>query len=129
MHVSSTARRYGRSLARVAIKNKLEKTVAEQLQGVWAYFRDNPLVRLTLESPATTSARRDGLLAALDGTAGLSECVKNFVRVTVEERRFHLLREMVEAYRQEVDRYHGVVEVSVATAQPLEAAVVLLEPL
>ena len=122
MHVSSTARRYGRSLARVAIEKRLEKTVLAEIQGLLEYFRDHPMARLTLESPASTKLRQVQLIEAIEGAVSLSEYVRNFLRLLVEEGRFHLFREIVEAYRQESDRWHGIVEVEVTTAQPLDEA-------
>ena len=120
MHVSSIARRYGRSLARVAIQHKLEKTVGTELQGLAEYFRDNAVPRLTLESPATTNERRQKLLAAIESAAQLSTYTRNALRAMVEHKRFHLFAEVVEAYRREVDRFHDVVEVEVVSAEPLD---------
>ena len=120
IHVSATARRYGRALAKVAIGGRLEKTVGVELQGLWDYLRDSPVVRLTLESPATTKERRAALVESIVKTVSFSEFTANFLRVLAEERRFGVFREIVEAYRVEVDRYHGTVEVEVTSAQPLD---------
>lgn len=121
MHVSSTARRYGRAIARVAIANKLEKTVGVELAGLGEYFRDNAVPRLTLESPATTTETRMRLLEAIEGALpALSVYTRNGLRALVENRRFGLFPEVLEAYRREVDRYHEVVEVEVTSAEPLD---------
>ena len=42
MHVSSTARRYARCLARVAIDKRIQKFVGAQLDGLGEYFRAAP---------------------------------------------------------------------------------------
>lgn len=120
MQVSSTARRYGRALARVAIQHRREKTVGEELQGVWTWLRDTPLARLTLESPATNVERKKSIVASVAKAASLSDYTANFLRLLVEGGRFALFRETLEAYRQEVDRYHGRLEVQVVAAQPLD---------
>jgi F-type H+-transporting ATPase subunit delta len=120
MHVSSTARRYGRSLAKVAMANRREKTVGEELQGLWQFFRDNPVPRLLLESAGSSSERQGQLLSAIEAAVPLSDYTKNFLRLVVEARRFSLFREILEAYRQDVDRYHGIVEVQVVSATPLD---------
>jgi len=120
MHVSATARRYARSLAKVAIQHRIEKTVGAELEGLWGFFRDVPRARLLLESPATTRQQSSDLLDRIEKAVELAPQVKNLLRVMVDERRFPLFREIVEGYRREIDRYHGVVEVEVATAQPLD---------
>ena len=122
MHVSSNARRYGRALAKVAISHRKEKTVGEEIAGISAYFRDNALPRLVLESPASSAVQQDRLLSALESAVDFSPFTKNFLRLLVEGGRFRLLGEIAEAYRQEVDAYHGVVEVGVTTASPLADA-------
>jgi F-type H+-transporting ATPase subunit delta len=122
MHVSATARRYARSLARVAIQHRIEKTVGTELEGLWGFFRDVPTARLVLESPASTRQQCQELLEKIEAAVELTQQVKNFLRVLVEESRFPLFHEIVEGDRLEIDRYHGVVAVAVATAQPLDDA-------
>jgi len=119
-HVSSTARRYGRALARVAIANKLEKTVGAELAGLRDFFESSALARLTLESPASTTDTRERLLAAIESAVQLSAYTRNTVRLLVEQKRFQLFGEVVEAYRREVDSYHEIVEVDVKSAEPLD---------
>ena len=110
MHVSSTARRYGRALARVAIQNKLEKTVGAELVSLAAFFAQDAMVRLTLESPATREESRVRLVGEIaKAIPQLSQYVKNTMEALAEHKRFHLFAEVVEAYRREVDRYHDVV--------------------
>lgn len=119
MHVSSTARRYGRALASVAISKGIESHVGEELSGLAMFLRDNVAARLVLESPASSAAQQERLLAAIEAAVELTAQTKNFLHVLLEERRFALFEEIVEGYRREVDRHHGVVEVAVATAHPL----------
>jgi F-type H+-transporting ATPase subunit delta len=123
MHVSSTARRYGRALARVAIAHRIEKTVGTELEGLWQFFRDNPRIRLVLESPASTKEQHERLLGAIaQALPQLTAYTRNTMAALSENRRFELFREVVEAYRREVDRFHGVVEVEVVSAAPLDDA-------
>jgi F-type H+-transporting ATPase subunit delta len=123
MQVSATARRYARSLARVAIQHRIEKTVGAELEGLWGFFRDVPQARLVLESRASPQQQCASLLDRIEAAVTFSEPVRNFLRVVVDEKRFPLFREMVEGYRREIDRYHGIVEVEVATPRPLDEAV------
>jgi len=122
MHVSATARRYARAMARVAIQHRIEKTVGVELEGLWGFFRDVAPARLVLESPASSHEQCAGLLDRVEAAVDLSPQVRNLLRVLVDEGRFPLFRQVVEGYRREIDRYHGVVEVEVATAQPLADA-------
>lgn len=128
MHVSSIARRYGKALARAAISAKppLEKTVGAELEGLLSFFQDVPLARVVLESPASTAEQQRRLLeqitSALASRHALSTQTKNTLELLVENGRFALFAEVVEAYRREVDRYHGVVVVEVTTAHELGAA-------
>jgi len=126
MHVSSTARRYGRALAKVAIERRSEKTVGAELQGLQAYFASAPLPRMILESPASTDQQKARVLDAIEKALGgsphpMTAYTKNTLRLMVENRRFHLLAEVVEAYRREVDRYNNVVVVDVTVPEALTA--------
>ena len=121
MHVSSTARRYGRALARVAIANKLEKTVGAELVALVAFFHQDGFVRLTLESPATREASRIRLIGEIAAAIPqLSQYTKNMMEALAQYKRFHLFAEVAEAYRREVDRYHDIVEVEVVSATELD---------
>ena len=124
MHVSSTARRYGRALARVAIERKKEKTVRAEMEGLRDFFQASPLQRVTLESPAATTSSKIRVLEKIEGAleaAGkpLTGFTKQTLHALAENKRFHLFREVVEAYGREVDKRHAVVEVEIASATEL----------
>lgn len=121
MHVSSPARRYSRALARVAIAGKLEKTVGAELVGLRDWLAQTPVARLSLESPATrASTKKRAIDQIAKALPQLSLFTRNTMEALVEHGRFHLFAEVVEGYRREIDRYHDVVEVSVASAAPLD---------
>ena len=65
MHVSSTARRYGRALARVAIERKKEKTVRAELDGLLAFLDDSKLASVTLESRAASVQSKERVVARI----------------------------------------------------------------
>ena len=124
MHVSSTARRYGRALARVAIEKKKEKTVRAELDGILAFLDGAGPASVTLESRAASVKSKErviGRIAQALEAAGkpLTSYTLEFLHALAENKRFHLFREIVLAYGQEIDRRHGIVEVEVTSAQPL----------
>jgi F-type H+-transporting ATPase subunit delta len=124
MHVSSTARRYGRALARVAIERKKEKTVRAEMEGLRDFFEGSPLQKVTLESPAATTSSKLRVLGQIEQAleaAGkpLTVFTKQTLRALAENKRFHLFREVVEAYGREVDQRHAIVEVEIASATEL----------
>jgi F-type H+-transporting ATPase subunit delta len=127
MHVSSTARRYGRALARVAIERKKEKTVRAELDGIREFLEAAPLQRVTLESSSASVHSKIRILTAVEQAlekAGkpLTGFTRQLLHAMAENKRFHLFREVVEAYGREVDQRHGVVVVEVASASELSDA-------
>lgn len=127
MHVSSTARRYGRVLARVAIERKKEKTVRAEIEGVLDFLKSAPHLRVTLESPAASASSKmrilDGIENALaDAGKPMTTFTRELLRAMAENKRLHLLSEVVAAYGSFVDRRHGIVEVHVASAAALTEA-------
>ena len=100
MHVSSTARRYGRALARVAVERKKEKTVRAELGGLSDFLEAMPLARLTLQSPAASLPSKlrilDRIEQALEqGGKPLTGYTSQTLRALAENKRFHLLDEVV----------------------------------
>lgn len=127
MHVSSTARRYGRALAHVAVERKKEKTVRAELDGIAAFLEATPLARLTLQSPAARVASKlrilDRVEKALDEAGKpLTTFTAQTLRALAENKRFHLYAEVVEAYGREIDRRYSIATVEVTSATELTEA-------
>jgi F-type H+-transporting ATPase subunit delta len=127
MQVSSTARRYGRALARVAIERKKEKTVRAELEGLAGFLKESAQARVTLESPSATIASKIRILERIekamdDAGKPLTGFTRQTLRAMAENKRFHLFGEVVEAYGREVDKRHGIVVVHVASATDLTEA-------
>lgn len=124
MHVSSTARRYARALARVAIERKKEKTVRAELEGLAEFLEAAPVQRVTLESAVASLESKIRVLTKIESTlekAGkpLTGFTKQALHALAENKRFHLFGELVEAYGREVDDRHGIMSVEVVSASDL----------
>jgi F-type H+-transporting ATPase subunit delta len=115
--------RYARAFADVAVQHKLnaDATVAELAQ-VAALMDGNRELRNVLENPAVSHAQKLGLLDAILGRMGGSKLLRNFLAVLIDHRRIGSLGEVMEQFKQELDRRMGIAEARVSSARALTPA-------
>ncbi|MEM7248535.1 MAG: ATP synthase F1 subunit delta [Acidobacteriota bacterium] len=121
MHVGSKARRYARALAQVSTERGLADQVQAELEGLAGYLAEQPVAKMILEAPASTSQRQGDLVRGLLSGHSWSEPVANFIQLLAENRGFGLLDEVVEGHADELRKASGVVQATVRTARALPA--------
>ena len=119
MHVSSKARRYASALADVTLEAGTEAQVQAEIEGLLEYFDAQPVAKLVLESPASTTARQHELLAAIAKAHAFNDATRNLLALVTENRCFSLFGEMVVGFGEELLRRRGIVKANVRSAKPL----------
>jgi F-type H+-transporting ATPase subunit delta len=114
----SLARRYARALAESARpEGRLEGTL-EELERTAAWLGD-PELSAALSSPVLGEEARSSLLAQMTASLELTELVRSFLGVLVQNKRLGLFEGVVRAYRRMVDDELGRVRALVrAPVQP-----------
>ena len=116
------------TLARPYANAAFNYAVEQNALGEWlrqltlaANVADTGKVKQRIASPALTSEQQAATLIVLCGDE-LSEKVRNFVRVLAANKRLPLLPEIAELFKQLKANRENSVNVEIATAFPLSAA-------
>ena len=115
--------RYARAFAEVVVQHKLDAdtTIAEIAQ-MAALIDGNRELRNVLDNPAVPHEQKLHLLDAIMKRMGGSRLLRNFLAVLIDHHRIGSIGEVVEQFRQELDRLRGIAEVRVSSARALTAA-------
>jgi F-type H+-transporting ATPase subunit delta len=115
--------RYARAFADVAVKHKLnpEKIVVEMAE-VAALVDSSRELRNVLSNPAVSREQKHALLDAIVKRMGASKLLRNFLAILIDHRRIANIGEIVEQFKQELDRRMGIADARVSSARALSAA-------
>jgi len=114
--MSAAAERYARAIFELGVETgQLAGMSAEFEQLARAYVQD-PELRRVLDDPLTTDERRETLARELGSRLGLSDLVRNALRVLASRRRVSALPEIAQTLRRLSDERSGILRASVTTA-------------
>ena len=115
--------RYARAYAEVAVKNKLnpEKTVAE-FQQMADVVNGSRELRNVLQNPAVSREQKLKLLDSIIQHIGASKMLRNFLAVLIDHRRIGNIGDVLEQFKQELDRRMGIAEAKVSSVRELSSA-------
>jgi F-type H+-transporting ATPase subunit delta len=115
------AARYARALADVVLDAKLNTTeVEQQLEDFAATFAGSKDLKELLLNPSISAQKRVAILDKINGRVGCGPQVRNFLAVLIRHERLGALGEILEEYRQEMNRRLSISDAEVVTARPLE---------
>jgi F-type H+-transporting ATPase subunit delta len=115
--------RYARAYAEVVVKHKhhVEKAVAE-LEQMAALMSGSRELRNVLANPAVSREQKLKLLDAIIARMDAGKLLRNFLAVLIDHRRIGSLDELVEQFKQELDKRMGIAEAKVQSVRELTAA-------
>ena len=115
--------RYARAYAEVAVKNKLnpEKTVAE-FQQMADVVNNSRELRNVLQNPAVSREQKLKLLDSIIQHIGATKMLRNFLAVLIDHRRIANIGDVLEQFKQELDRRMGIAEAKVSSVRELSSA-------
>lgn len=114
------ARRYAKALFELALDRNL---IVEMLQQSGALVSAvNRETLLVFCSPLYEDYEKEALLDHLVSLVGVDDLLARTLRVLLANRRFHLLKQVVSAYRDMVDSHMGVLRATLVSAKPLDPA-------
>jgi F-type H+-transporting ATPase subunit delta len=119
--MSVFAARYARALADVVLDAKLNTAeVEQQLEDFAATFAGSKDLKEVLLNPSISAQKRVAILDKINGRVGCGPQVRNFLAVLIRHERLGALAEILEEYRQEMNRRLSISDAEVVTARPLE---------
>jgi|SRR5689334_10766030 len=115
--------RYARAYAEVVVKHKhhVEKAVAE-LEQMAALMGSSRELRNLLANPAVSREQKLKLLDAIIARMDAGVLLRNFLAVLIDHRRIGSIGELVEQFKQELDRRMGIADAKVTSVRELTAA-------
>jgi F-type H+-transporting ATPase subunit delta len=115
--------RYARAYAEVVIKNKLnpEKTIAE-FEEIVQIINGSRELRNVLKNPAVSKEQKLRLLDAIVKQIGATKWLRNFLAVLIGHRRIGSLGDLLEQFKQELNRRMGIAEAKVTSVRELSSA-------
>jgi F-type H+-transporting ATPase subunit delta len=118
--LSAVAERYAAALADVVMERKGAPDIAEGLTQFVEVFFSSTDLRNALESPAVDREVKVKIVDEVAERMKLNDAVRNFVCVVVDNRRTHMLREIVELLNVELNRREHIVKLEVTSARKLD---------
>jgi F-type H+-transporting ATPase subunit delta len=115
--------RYARAYAEVVVKNKLnpEKTVAE-FQQMTDVVNSSRELRNVLQNPAVSREQKLKLLDSIIQHIGATKMLRNFLAVLIDNRRIGNVGDLLEQFKQELDRRMGIAHAKVTSVRELSSA-------
>jgi F-type H+-transporting ATPase subunit delta len=120
--LSATGQRYAAALADVAMEQKSAEAVKRDLTTFVEMFFSTADLRNALESPAVNRELKLKVITTIATKMELNPAVHNFICLVVDHRRTEMLREMVQAFAEELNKRLGIEEAEVTSARELSAA-------
>jgi F-type H+-transporting ATPase subunit delta len=118
--MSVFAARYARALADVVLDAKLNTAeVEQQLKDFAATFAGSKDLRELLLNPSISAQKRVAILDKINGRVGCGPKVRNFLAVLIRHERLGAMDEILEEYRQEMNRRLSISDAEVVTARRL----------
>ena len=113
------ARRYARALYGLGVERGSPEELAAELDTLGDEIQDSPELEKVLFTPIHPRAERRGVMSAVCEGLDISEWVRAFTLLLIDENRASALPAIREALREIVEREAGRVEVEVTSARPL----------
>ncbi len=117
---SAAARKYAQALLEVAVPEKQEDQVLQDLSSFGELLEGCPELTEVLESPAIPIAVKREILKEFGSRLSLAPFVTNFILVLLQNARLRQFGECLEAYQEALDASHGVLRAEVFTSRRLD---------
>ena len=118
--MSILASRYARAFADVVTAARLDtKSIDQQLADFLATWDGSVELRAMFENPSIAATQKIAVLDKLNAKLGLQKEVRNLVAVLIHNDRISHVKDVVEAYRAELEERQGIRQAEITTAREL----------
>jgi F-type H+-transporting ATPase subunit delta len=120
--LSVITHRYAVALADVAIERHSADAYRRELATFAEAFASSHDLREVLHTPAVSRESKHEVLDKIFARLGLTEAIRNFIYILVDNRRIASLPEISSAFDAELNAREGIAEAAVTSARELSAA-------
>jgi F-type H+-transporting ATPase subunit delta len=118
--MASVTNTYARAFSDVVFEKKIDVAKATQeLNTVEATLAESADLRRVWENPSIPADQKRKLLDAIVSREGLSQPVRNFVAVLIDNRRIQFLKDIVQQFQREISARLGFVDAEITSARDL----------
>jgi F-type H+-transporting ATPase subunit delta len=118
--MAAFVQRYARAFADVVAQEKLDTTALDrQMDDFLGTFEGSAELRALFANPAVAATQKVAILDKLNAKLGLAKQLRNLLAVLIKNDRISDVREVVEAYRAELQERQGIRQVTILTARAL----------
>ena len=116
---SATSSKFARALAEVAEESKQEIRVQAELSEFAELIASHKELSDTLTNPAIPFAAKRNIVEEIGRKASLEKMTVNFVLVLLEHGQIDQIEDVVEAYDEVLDEFHGILRARVVSSEEL----------
>lgn len=120
--ISGVAQRYASSLFELALEDKSEQAVGDELTRLETMISESEDFSRLIESPVFSADEQFKAISAIADKAEFQGLVGNFLRVVARNRRLFAVPGIIRAYRAIAAKHRGEVSAEVVSARKLTAA-------
>ncbi len=118
--MSAFASRYARAFADVVTSAHLDAAAIDaQLNDLLGTWDGSTELRATFENPALPGVQKIAILDKLNAKLGLQKETRNLIAVLIHNDRIAHVKEVVAAYRAEMEERQGIRQAEITTAREL----------
>jgi F-type H+-transporting ATPase subunit delta len=119
--LKALAERYAAALVDVALENRQDDQVKQELASFATMVRESPELHRFLSNPSIARAAKHSAIDALVARMGASRTLRNYLFVIVDQRRAGMLIEIEQAFSRLLDARQGITQAAVTSATELTA--------
>lgn len=119
MSVRAVCHRYAKALAGVVLERNEHERVFDELSALHQLYSESLDFRQVIASPAITSEQKQSVLDTIYHRMDAAQVTRNFVNLLLRNYRLTLLSEMLEAFRDALDKRLGYARVEMVSAGEL----------
>ena len=111
---------YARAFADVVLQAKLDVAgIDRQINDFLATWDSSRDLREVFENPAISEAQKFGVLDKMNAKLGMAPQLRNLIAVLIRNGRVAHVREVLQAYRTELQERQGIRQAEIITAREL----------
>jgi F-type H+-transporting ATPase subunit delta len=119
--LKSASLQYANAMADIALAQGAAEPAAKQLRDFGAAYEQSAELRTFLASPAVGVEDKHAVIEKISARLGASKIIRNFLFVIADNRRTHLIPDVIAAFHEVIRQREGVAEAEISSAVELSA--------
>jgi len=120
--LKSASLQYANAMADIALAQGAAEPAGKQLQEFGAAYAQSAELRTFLASLAVSVEAKHAVIEKIVARLGASKIIRNFLFVLADQRRTHLIPEVIAAFHQVIRQRQGIAEAEISSALEMSAA-------